>query len=71
MIYFADVDECAANSHNCHAHATCTNTVGAFTCACNSGYTGDGNTCTGKKFNIISVNKLSTAICTIKPRTHV
>ncbi|TNF31813.1 MAG: hypothetical protein EP329_11810, partial [Deltaproteobacteria bacterium] len=41
-----DIDECAAGSDNCDANATCTNTVGAFTCACNDGYEGDGVTCT-------------------------
>jgi len=36
-----DVDECGG----CGANATCTNTVGSFTCACDSGYTGDGISC--------------------------
>lgn len=43
-----DIDECSDNSHNCHLSATCTNTVGSFTCSCNAGYTGDGITCSGK-----------------------
>jgi hypothetical protein len=30
---------------NCHANATCTDTDGGFTCACDSGYTGDGTAC--------------------------
>ena len=41
-----DIDECAQGSDDCHADATCTNTVGSFTCACDAGYTGDGVTCT-------------------------
>ncbi|TNF37036.1 MAG: hypothetical protein EP329_04155, partial [Deltaproteobacteria bacterium] len=40
-----DVDECTVGSDNCDVNATCTNTVGGFTCACDSGYTGDGVTC--------------------------
>jgi len=44
----ADIDECATNNGGCSDDASCTNTVGAFTCACNSGYEGDGFTCTGK-----------------------
>ncbi|XP_078573545.1 SCO-spondin-like isoform X3 [Branchiostoma floridae x Branchiostoma japonicum] len=41
-----DIDECATGVHNCHQHATCTNTVGSYRCTCDSGYTGDGRTCT-------------------------
>ncbi|KAL9954021.1 hypothetical protein ACROYT_G041509 [Oculina patagonica] len=40
-----DTDECTSNTHTCHSSATCSNTVGSFTCACNNGYTGDGTTC--------------------------
>ncbi|GMU01565.1 hypothetical protein KH5H1_56850 [Corallococcus caeni] len=41
-----DANECAAGTDNCDENATCTNTVGSFTCACNAGYEGDGVTCT-------------------------
>ncbi len=41
-----EVDECAAGTDTCDDNATCTNTVDAFTCACNAGYEGDGVTCT-------------------------
>ncbi|XP_038074341.1 perlucin-like protein [Patiria miniata] len=41
-----DVDECANGLDNCDPNASCTNTPGGFTCACNAGYTGDGTTCT-------------------------
>ena len=40
-----DVDECATNTDNCDANATCTNTTGSFDCACNAGYSGDGISC--------------------------
>ena len=40
-----NIDECAEDSDNCSANATCSDTPGSFTCACNSGYTGDGVTC--------------------------
>ena len=56
-VSLTDEDECALNTDNCHADATCTNTVIGFTCDCNAGYTGDGVTsCTGKK---IDTNKQS------------
>uniref|UniRef100_A0A0G4GSL2 EGF-like domain-containing protein n=1 Tax=Chromera velia CCMP2878 TaxID=1169474 RepID=A0A0G4GSL2_9ALVE len=36
-------DLCADSaSHNCDGNATCTNAGSSFTCACNSGFTGDG-----------------------------
>ena len=44
---FSDINECDMITHNCHDDANCTNVVGSFNCACNSGYTGDGTTCQG------------------------
>jgi hypothetical protein len=41
-----DIDECTAGTDDCHAAATCTNTPGSFTCACNApAWTGDGKMC--------------------------
>jgi hypothetical protein len=32
-------------SHNCDEHATCSNTVGSFTCECGEGFVGNGTHC--------------------------
>ena len=41
----ADLDECVTGLHSCAADASCTNTQGSFTCACNQGFTGNGHFC--------------------------
>ena len=47
--YRLDINECdATNSTGCDTLATCTNTIGSYTCNCNMGYRGDGKTCEGK-----------------------
>jgi hypothetical protein len=49
--FYTDINECTSNTQNCHSNATCNNTDGSFTCACNSGYTGDGINCTGMSWD--------------------
>ena len=55
-ILIADIDECASDIDNCNFNATCTNTHGNFSCACNQGYSGDGVICVGMWS--ISLNKI-------------
>lgn len=44
--YCMETDECVNSSYNnCDINAQCSNTIGSFSCSCNSGYTGDGTTC--------------------------
>ena len=45
-----DLNECAGGTDSCHSHATCHNTEGSYTCSCNTGFTGDGSSCTRKCF---------------------
>ena len=46
---YPDIDECNEGTHVCTPH-TCVNTIGSYTCGCNSGYLldTDGFTCNGK-----------------------
>jgi uncharacterized repeat protein (TIGR02543 family) len=42
-----DINECVSQALNfCNVNASCTNTIGSYTCSCNAGYIGDGITCT-------------------------
>ena len=41
-----DVNECELGTHSCDENATCTDTLGSYTCECNSPFTGDGFDCT-------------------------
>ena len=58
---FSDIDECTINTHNCDrdpGQATCTNTIGSFTCACNTGFAGNGVICTGQFIQSITFKVL-------------
>jgi hypothetical protein len=44
-----DIDECFTGSHTCHANASCTDTIGSYTCTCFAGFTGNGTYCEGKE----------------------
>ena len=46
ILLFPDIDECASGTDDCHSSlASCTNTVGSFSCTCNNPSSGDGRTC--------------------------
>ena len=49
IISSPDINECELGIDNCDEQATCTNTQGSYSCACNAGWTGDGFTCEGIK----------------------
>ena len=44
----SDIDECVTDIHDCDENAECFNIFGSYNCTCSNGFTGDGNTCTGK-----------------------
>ena len=50
---YIDINECIMSIDDCHSAATCTNTIGSYTCTCNTGYTGDGQTCIGNKIHVL------------------
>lgn len=43
--FVVDFDECTLGTHSCSKYATCTDTQSSFTCACMSGFIGDGLGC--------------------------
>lgn len=57
ILHFTDINECQTGTP-CGGNATCTNTIGNYTCACKSGYQGDPyapSDCTGWSHNIIII----------------
>ena len=52
----SDIDEYVVDTlNNCSSDAFCNNTHGSFNCACKTGFTGDGENCTGIIFSGMSV----------------
>ena len=67
--FFADINECEAGKHNCHANAICKDTRGSFVCTCKPGYSGDGVNCTGENntsvffiMNLFLINSIYLAL---------
>lgn len=49
------MDECLSPLlHDCHAEASCINTIGSYHCTCNQGYDGNGDVCIDRDECIIS-----------------
>jgi len=66
-VVFPDIDECQEQSDNCDAEwAMCTNTNGSFSCACQTGFRGDGVTCDGELFSSFRNNILFGNVAQVK-----
>ena len=46
-IFNLDIDECVSTTNKCDKNANCSNIAGSFSCSCEVGYSGDGETCQG------------------------
>ena len=53
---YLDEDECLTSP--CDANADCTNTIGSYSCQCQTGYTGSGLMCSGTVIFTLNVAKL-------------
>ena len=47
FLLLADINECLKNISGCDLQANCTDTDGSYMCACNAGFYGSGQNCTG------------------------
>jgi hypothetical protein len=44
-----DIDECSTGTHTCHVNASCTDTIGSYSCTCFAGFTGNETYCEGRE----------------------
>jgi len=56
-LFFTDIDECVAQTHDCSPNADCANADGTFQCTCNGGFAGEGKTCNGRFYCLLTFNK--------------
>ena len=55
-IFPTEINNCTDGTHNCDPNASCDPTPESFICTCNSGFTGNGTSCTG--ISILTINEL-------------
>ncbi|MBN2575022.1 MAG: hypothetical protein JXP73_10705 [Deltaproteobacteria bacterium] len=59
-----EINECSNGTHDCDAHAICSNSPpGSFSCACQTGWLGDGRTC---KAGVKWISVYDTTNCAVK-----
>ena len=63
VFFFADINECIIGDHDCHGNASCTNTLGSFSCQCHITHTGNGSFCEGQFLVAHPYNKEACFVC--------
>ena len=56
MYGFSDIDECKGY-HSCHVNSTCTNTNGCYVRECQTGFNGNGQSCTSE-FTLFAITSM-------------
>ena len=51
LLLKTEIDECENN--NCSPNATCIDKLNGFDCVCNTGFTGEGTSCTGISLKLL------------------
>lgn len=54
--FLLDVNECEDHTDNCSTLAKCTNADGSYNCTCNTGYSGTGFDCEGRRIEKLSLS---------------
>ena len=67
---YSDMNECTVGHLLCDVNANCVNTPGSYYCSCFSGFTGNGEHCTGKE-NLFMTKKKAGLILACVPSVFV
>ena len=60
---YSDELECGTDNGGCEQN--CVNTIGSYTCSCNTGYTldSDGHNCDGENIYNINIKRIVSVVC--------
>ena len=57
---------CPVDTHTtCDTNAECTDSIGSYTCACSTGYTGDGTSCDGTVKHLLTFVSIVVGVLTV------
>ena len=65
IIFWLDIDECAAGVHSCGENADCIDTIGGYNCSCKPMFfeSADGKTCIGLAVFNNNINHVEYCTC--------